>query len=187
VTDIVPDYVYTFFANADATGKLTTFAGADETITVDLPVTLQNTAIFYLQTATVYGCTLSPDKVEVQVDVNALTLLPEALPVYEHEQPYRVQLESNAEEPVFTYTGDLPEEMTVSSSGLISGTIPESSGFVEWTFTVTVADKNGCKTQKEITPPPTPDFEDLKSRFFINKSVFQKTVHSQFFMFQYIL
>jgi gliding motility-associated-like protein len=151
VTDIVEGYVYTVFADAAATESIMTFDGTAETMTLNLPVTVSDTRTFYLQTATAAGCTLSPSTTDIEVNVNKLTLSPEDLPVYAHEIPYSVQLTSNAEEPVFSYTDNLVTGISLTADGLISGTVPASAGFVESTFTVTVTDKNGCKTNRPYT------------------------------------
>jgi gliding motility-associated-like protein len=147
VTDIVQDYVYTVFFDSEATNPIRTFTGTDEATSLDLPVTVSDDTIFYLQTATPAGCTLSPGIVEFPVDVTKITVSPDELPVYIHEVPYGVQLESNADEPVFSYTGNLVTGINITPEGLINGTVPASAGREESTFTVTVTDKNGCKTE----------------------------------------
>jgi gliding motility-associated-like protein len=160
VTDIVAGYVYTVFSDADATDQIMTFTGTEETMNITMPVTVTDNVTFYLKTATSVGCALSPDIVEFQVSVDKLEISPAALSIYAHEVPYSVQLTSNAEEPVFSYTGNLVTGIEMTSDGLISGTVPESAGRVESTFIVTVTDKNGCQTDNEYllrTCEPAPD------------------------------
>jgi gliding motility-associated-like protein len=151
VTDIVVGYVYSVYSDAEATDLITTFIGTEETMTVDLPIIATQDATFYLQTATSAGCTLSPSTVEFLIDVDELEISPSTLPVYIHDVPYSVQLSSNAEEGVFSYTGNLVTGITLTSGGLISGTVPNSAGFEESIFTVTVTNKNECTISKEYT------------------------------------
>ncbi|MDR1582316.1 MAG: carboxypeptidase-like regulatory domain-containing protein, partial [Prevotellaceae bacterium] len=108
VTDVVEGYVYTVFADAEATNPVMTFTGtADETMNLTLTATVRDDSTFYLQTATAAGCMLSPGIVEFQIEVDLLEILTDKLPVYFHEVPYSVQLTGNIENPVFTYTGSL--------------------------------------------------------------------------------
>jgi gliding motility-associated-like protein len=166
VSEIVGGYVYRVFPDVEATDTIMTFTGSTDTETLDLPATVLDDTVFYLQTATLAGCTLSPGTVEMQIDVDRLEMTPDRLPVYKHDEAYSVQLESNAEEPVFSYTGDLLPGITLTPDGLLSGTVPASEGYSEATFIATVTDKNGCRTRNEYTlrscePAPETVSEEL--------------------------
>jgi gliding motility-associated-like protein len=153
VTDVVAGYVYTVYADAGATDAIMTFSGTDETMTVTLPVTVTDNTVFYLKTATVGGCTLSPGIVEFQVEVDKIGIFPEKLRVYTNGMPYSEQITSDAAEPVFSVEGSPVTGIVVSiteTGVLISGTVPESAGREESTFTVTVTDLvTGCKASRE--------------------------------------
>jgi hypothetical protein len=160
VTDIVAGYEYTIFSDAAATVPVMTFEGKEATMTVPVEMPGDN-AIFYLRTAIAGGCALPP--VEFRIETNKLELLPEKLPLYVPGVPYNVQLETDAQEPSFSYADITVPGISMTAGGLISGTIPESEGGNEWTFTVTVADKavpNGCATAREYvlrTCSPAPE------------------------------
>jgi gliding motility-associated-like protein len=150
VTDVVDGYVYTVYSDAEATNQITTFVGTAETMTMTLPVIVTDNTNFYLKTATASGCTLPQSIVEFQVDVDKINILPETLPVYTHGIPYYAEITSNATEPVFSHTGNAVTGITISPEGIISGTVPESAGREETTFTVTVTDaQTGCKASVE--------------------------------------
>jgi gliding motility-associated-like protein len=167
VTDIVPGYVYTVFADVEATNTVTTFTGGDEATVTDmvLPATVSDDVTFYLKTATAAGCVLPPDgTVEVNIDVDFLEISPAVLPVYFHDVPYSRQITSNAAEGVFHISdGNLITGLNMTADGLISGTVPASTGYAEETFTVTVTDVKGCttnKTYKLSSCGPAPDIPE---------------------------
>jgi gliding motility-associated-like protein len=149
VTNVVAGYVYSVYADADATDLITTFTGTDETMVLTLPVTVADNTSLYLKTATSTGCILPSAITEIPINVTKIAVLTETLPVYRHEMPYSVQIESDAVQPVFSAIGNLPAGLVLSPNGLISGTVPRSTGYEEMEFTVTVTDENGCQASRD--------------------------------------
>jgi gliding motility-associated-like protein len=168
VTNIVEGYVYTIFADAEATETIMTFAGGTEETVTDmiLPAIVQDDTTFYLKTATGAGCTLSPEIVEVNINVDRFGIMPDRIPVYKHDVIYSIQLATEAEAPVFSITdGNLLEGISMNVAGLISGTVARSVGYAESTFVVTVTDVNGCKADKLytlISCGPAPEISDVE-------------------------
>jgi gliding motility-associated-like protein len=153
------DYVYDIYSDAQMTEKLASVTGQTSG-DINLPVVPETSTSYYIQVIDNLTCP-SKNLYEVGVGVIKLEILPVELPVYTHEIPYSVQLTSNADEPVFSHTGNLVTGISMDDDeGLISGTVPEAVGREESTFTVTVTDKNGCRTDKEYllrTCEPAPD------------------------------
>ena len=79
-----------------------------------------------------------------------ITLSPATLPQATVNVPYSEQITSDAtvEPVIFTVTGSLPAGLTLSSAGLLSGTLT-SPGTT--TFTVTATDGNGCTGNRVYT------------------------------------
>jgi gliding motility-associated-like protein len=143
------NYVYDISSDAQMTEKLTSFTGSTSG-NLNLSAVPETSTSYYVLVTDDLTC-MSINMEEVSINVIKLEILPDDLPVYFHETPYSVQLESNAEEPAFAYAGSLVTGIDMTSGGLISGTVPLSAGREESTFTVTVKDKNGCQTDKEYT------------------------------------
>jgi gliding motility-associated-like protein len=144
---------------ASVTGK----TSADVTLTT-VP---DGRTSYYIYVVDSLSC-VSGEFAEVETEVVKLEISTERLPVYEHDVPYSVQLESNAEEPVYMITagGSLPEGITLNPDGLISGTVPESADSEKAIFTVELTDKNGCITDREYTlqtcdPAPELPFDTI--------------------------
>jgi gliding motility-associated-like protein len=151
-------YVYDIYSDIQLTEKLASVTG-NVSDNVSLSTIPEASTSYYVLVTDSLSCA-AQDLVEVKIDVTKLEISPAELPVYAHEVPYSVQLESNAEEPIFSYTGSFVTGIDMTSDGLISGTVPESAGREESTFTVTVTDKNGCQTNREYllrTCEPAPD------------------------------
>jgi gliding motility-associated-like protein len=152
------NYIYDIYSDAQMTEKLKSFTGSTYG---DVPLsTIPETSTSYYVLVTDSLACASKDMKEVNINVIILEILPDELPVYFHETPYSVQLESNAKEPEFAPAGNLVTGINMTSGGLISGTVPQSAGREELTFTVTVEDKNGCQTDKEYilrTCEPKPE------------------------------
>jgi gliding motility-associated-like protein len=151
VTDIVEGYVYYVFADAAANDTVVKFVGTeDETIHLTLPVNISENTSFYLQTATVAGC--ATEASEMPVEVSKLSIKPEKLPQYLNNVDYEQVLWTNAVSPVFTLrAGSLPDGLSLSSSGTISGKASSSGRNADNVFTVQVQDLNGCLVMQEYT------------------------------------
>jgi gliding motility-associated-like protein len=123
------------------------------------------------------GC-ISTEPKEVRANVIKLYLLPEELPVYKHDVPYSVQLESNAIQPEYTTEDDLLAGISLSIEGLISGTVPRETGYEEAIFTVTVTDENGCIASREYLlqscgQPPKIPFAEVYNCVWSQATVLQ--------------
>jgi gliding motility-associated-like protein len=171
ITNMVDSLVYTVYPDASgAQAPIYSFMfleGMEEPIERTLNTTVTDDVSFYLKTSTVEGCTLPEGIIPIRVDVTKITMQTETLPVYKHDVPYSVQLRSDADGAVYTTADILLGSITLSQDGLISGIVPESVGFEEVTFDVTVTDKNGCDTTKKYIlrscgPPPAKLDEPLQ-------------------------
>jgi gliding motility-associated-like protein len=151
VTDIVAGYVYHIFADAGANDTIAKFVGTeDETISLTLPLTLSDNAIFYLQTSTAANC--ATEVTETLVEVSKLSIEPEKLPQYLNNVDYEQILWTNAVSPVFTLVaGYLPDGLSLSSSGTISGKVSSSGRNADNVFVVQVQDMNGCRITREYS------------------------------------
>jgi gliding motility-associated-like protein len=83
------------------------------------------------------------------VPTKKLFIAPEVLAPYSFDVPYEFQLNSNAVDAVYSYSGSLPEGMSFNNSGLFSGTVPDLGGKQEDFITVTVTDADGCPVSKD--------------------------------------
>jgi gliding motility-associated-like protein len=159
LANLYSDYVYDIYSDAQMTEKLSSFTG-ETSGDVNLSTAPETSTSYYIRVIDNLTCQ-SKEPAEVGVGVIKLEIQPAELPVYTHEIPYSVQLTSNADEQVFSHTGNLVTGISMDDdNGLISGTVPESAGREESIFTVTVTDKNGCRTDKEYllrTCEPAPD------------------------------
>jgi gliding motility-associated-like protein len=118
----------------------------------------------YTVTATRKGCPDASAKLKIEVgDSLHITHDPhDALPEYENSKPYTLQLSSNAQSPEYSVTGGkLPEGLSLSTSGHISGT--PSGNESSATFTVGIADSRGCGTSREFTL-----LSEMESAFYVN-------------------
>jgi gliding motility-associated-like protein len=142
-------YSYAIYADAQLTDRLASTTGktSDE---VTLPTVPATSTEYYIQMADDLGC-VAETPVEVKTTVISLEILPERLPVFKTDVPYSVQLTSNAESPTYSYTGDLVTGITMTSEGLISGMVSESSLDEQSVFSVTVNDVNGCLATRGYT------------------------------------
>jgi hypothetical protein len=97
-----------------------------------------------------------------------ITLTPLTLPDATTNQPYNQMIDANGGTPPYTFTvtsGSLPSGITLSTSGLLSGT-PDTAG--NNSFTVTATDSNLCSgsfaySLNVVDPPPClfcDNFED---------------------------
>ncbi|MDR1130131.1 MAG: gliding motility-associated C-terminal domain-containing protein [Prevotellaceae bacterium] len=152
VTGVIEGYQYTVYDDAEATNPVHSFTGGatDETMVETMTdVTVKDEQTFYLKTATAVGCTLPSAITEVLVEISKLSISPDELPVYIHDNPYSVQLESDAVQPVYTTADNLVTGIILEPDGLIHGTVPRSAGYEERPFTVTVTDEKGCQAARE--------------------------------------
>lgn len=97
----------------------------------------------------------------------AIAIAPASLPAGRNGQPYNQVLTANGGASPHSFTiasGSLPNNLTLSSTGVISGTIVQSGTF---NFTVKAVDKNGCVGElpyslvtgcapMTVTPPTLP-------------------------------
>ncbi len=112
-----------------------------------MPVTITAPATYYIRVHSLI-CTAAQLK-EVPAPIKHLTILPDRLPAYVFDEPYHVQLTTNAVGPAYTLTGALPAAITFSSSGLFSGVVPYAESMPHMGVTVTVTDAEGCATDKD--------------------------------------
>ncbi|MDR1056106.1 MAG: putative Ig domain-containing protein [Prevotellaceae bacterium] len=143
------NYTYDLYADELMSNKLASVTGV-ESAAVNLNATPENNSIYI---SVVINDLLCSEKLVLKFEIQLieLSLSPEELPIYFNEELYSVQLTSNAVQPVYSYTGDLVTGVSISTDGLISGTVPEEAGVAPKTFTVTVTDENGCTAQREYT------------------------------------
>jgi gliding motility-associated-like protein len=150
LSNLYSSFTYNMYANIEMTELLASLSG-ETSGELSLTTVPESSTSYYILITDDLGC-VSKEFAEVKINVIKPDILPERLPAYKHDIPYSVQLESNAEEPAFSIAGDLMPGMSFfSPEGIISGTVPESAGFVESLFTVTVTDKNGCTADREYT------------------------------------
>jgi gliding motility-associated-like protein len=89
---------------------------------------------------------------EVPVEVIKLYIEPDKLPPYIKDTDYEQQLISNAQSPIFTvFDGHLPDGLTLNTSGLIYGNVPNNYHDISNIVTVEVQDLHGCRTTREYT------------------------------------
>ncbi|MDR1056340.1 MAG: gliding motility-associated C-terminal domain-containing protein [Prevotellaceae bacterium] len=166
ITDAIAGYVYTIYPDDTETDAIITFDGTGETMNISMPKAISEETVFYLHTATKAGCALTQAITKFTVTVDGISIEPDALPIYIHNEPYSVQLTTNAA-PVFAISeGKLVTGLTMSSDGLISGVVPESAGYVSEIFKVKVMNNNGCSKEKayflrSCEPAPDVSFDEI--------------------------
>lgn len=153
ITNSDADYTYALYAVAQNGTPLDQMEGTGGTISLSAQAPLTEDVIYYVETqVTATGCR-STSRTAIRVVVTTLYLQPEVLPPYKRNEPYSVQLETNASGPTFTYSGAFPSayfELDMSS-GRISGMVPTAGSSEPRTFTVQVEDFHGCSVRREYT------------------------------------
>jgi gliding motility-associated-like protein len=152
------EYVYDIYSDAQTTNKITSVTGK-ESEEVAFSIVPETSISYYILVTGSRNCTAGP--VEVKVNVSNPAILPAKLPVYEHDVPYTVQLETNAQDPVFSYEGVLVTGISMTPEGLISGTVPASAGREESAFTVSTTGSDGCEALREYVLRPCEPAPDL--------------------------
>lgn len=146
--DVTPDDAFIFVANADATGNTVSVIDAITNLVVDTVIVGLTPQAFGKFMVTVFVC-------------NVITIGP--LPNANLNVPYSHQVVAS---PASTYTfaitsGSLPPGLTLSPSGLLSGTPTLAGGY---TFTITATDTSveflGCQGSQGydflVIPPKKP-------------------------------
>ncbi|MDR3245670.1 MAG: putative Ig domain-containing protein [Prevotellaceae bacterium] len=156
-------YIYDVYANPDGTNKLLSVTGDGNDIQAVLPGTIDADSTYYIRIIN-NGCA-TPGLTQVTVQTKKLFISPDVLPPYFFDQPYSFQLSSNAEGGVYSLAGLLPPGMSLSASGLFSGTVAGPGSHQENQVTATVTDADGCAVSKDYllrtceNAPETPETE----------------------------
>ena len=122
--------------------------GNDNTANIDVVAGLMSTSsiIYYLQITNKSGC-VTLERTPVTIEVTSVSISPDRLPQYEVDEYYSQSLITNISNPIFSIVeGYLPSGFTLSSLGIISGTVISAEDPAE--FTVEVATRNGCAERK---------------------------------------
>jgi hypothetical protein len=141
-------YIYDIYSDASMTASPIVTVNGKTSSEEALPQTITESASYFIRITDDLSCKSRYTK-EVRATVILLDISPSRIPIYKHEMPYSIQLNSNAVKPEFDHVGDLPAGLDLSITGLLSGTIPRSTGYEDVGFTVTVVDENGCQQFKE--------------------------------------
>jgi YVTN family beta-propeller protein len=92
----------------------------------------------------IYVANFSSNTLSVIQASESATLLPPVLPAGTQGVPYNVTIKAKGGAAPYTFavtSGSLPPGLSLSSTGVLSGTPSETGG---WNFTVTATDSNGC-------------------------------------------
>ncbi|MDR2423589.1 MAG: gliding motility-associated C-terminal domain-containing protein [Prevotellaceae bacterium] len=162
ISGAIEGFSYRLYGNSALTDTIIEFRGvATDPMTLTLPRTVDNSSVFYIGPGA-DGCRAKNIVSAVNVTVDEITIEPQSLPIYLHNTPYSVQLSTNAI-PAFSYTGSMVTGISLSTDGLLSGTVPESAGRETAEFTVSVSDQKGCaatRTYRLQTCEPAPATRD---------------------------
>jgi gliding motility-associated-like protein len=142
------DYTYEIYSDKLLTNKLASTTGEVSKL-IELDDILEDETTYYIKENDDAGC-VSLFLSEVNVTVRKLNIMPENLPPYRQTVAYEQNLTTNGEAPKFTLSeGYLPEGLALSSTGKISGIVPNSERERKTEFTVKVEDVNGCIAFRE--------------------------------------
>ncbi|MDR1341003.1 MAG: gliding motility-associated C-terminal domain-containing protein [Prevotellaceae bacterium] len=150
-------YTYNIYADPEMTYPLESLTG-ETSVDASLSTVPEDTTAYYIRITDSLNC-VSTEYKEVMANVIKLHILPDELPAYNHDEPYSVQLESNAIQPEYTTEDELLTGITLSPAGLISGTVPKPVD-EEKLFTVKVSDENRCEVSRKYllrTCGPAPE------------------------------
>jgi len=117
--------------------------------------TTEGTFNFTVQAKDSFGCTAQQDYT-VMIKCPTITVKPFNLPSGTVNQPYNRTLNANGGNSPYTFvieTGNLPNGLTLSANGVISGT-PTLQG--SFTFTAMAVDNFGCTGKRSYTIIITP-------------------------------
>ncbi len=129
-----------------------------QTITVSVlgDTTVESSETFFVNLTSSNGATLADNQgqatiVNDDVSCPAITLAPPTLPNGQMGQSYTQQLTASGGAAPYSFSlsaGELPNNLNLSSSGLLSGA-PTASG--TFNFTVRATDNNGCTGERSYT------------------------------------
>ena len=142
-----PDLFYTVYDESGKPVNRQRSIGGYTYINAD---TARTNTVFRVSSEDTTGCK-SDGTIEVIATVTILNIVTENLPPYMKGRRYSTQLESDALNPAYYSTDDnLPEGLSLSPSGEISGTVPVSATPGKAHFTVELKDTNGCTVYREF-------------------------------------
>lgn len=141
-------FKYDLYSEKNGSNKITSLTRRTSDL-LELNDVLEKDRSYYISVTNTWEC-MSADYLEVKVNVIKPEIGPDKLPNTGMNTEYVQQLTSNIDAPLFTLEeGQLPDGITLSSSGLLSG---KTSSLKQAVFTVMVEyPSSGCRATRKYS------------------------------------